>query len=313
MDEGVVEYCDCISTAITSPLTWNFNTPINPVDPLQVTGDPGLLVVSTTYDSCPDGEFRITFNGPVAVGSGTITFGGAGSVDASTGTLVGSTTINYGTPTLTLQADTEYTITIPQGVATVDDGCSTGPSRESTRTFTTNPPLLVTDVIANSYTFEPDNDEDQVNRQSNVGIVFNQNIRLGPSGTISIGGHQTFNVAQTFSSNKISELFWTSNNTLWLNPTVDLTPGSSYTITASGTPVRAQCGAYWDNSFGSIDNTIVIDPGPTAQAPVVNLTDGVVDVPFDRDIAESGTSSILLLDENGSVVNTITSGSTEIV
>lgn len=317
MDEGVVEYCDCISPAINEG-SWNFNTPLYDVAAYNITGDPGLVITDHNYSSCPGGAFSLSFNVLVAVGSGTITFkkegddSTVGTIDSSTGTALGST-ITYPDPGLNLEADTEYYITVPQGVATVNDGCSTGPNQAVTNkslSFTTTGPLQLVDIIANSYTFEPDNGETKVNRQSNIGLVFNRSVTLGKSGSIRIDGHQTFNVNSTFTSNKTSEIIWVDGNTVWLNPTLDMPAGATFTVSGDPNSVRALCGEYWDGDPGSVDTSITIDAGPVATvvSPTNNSTgeinNAAVEISYDRDIIK-GNGSLRVLDSTGTEVASI--------
>jgi hypothetical protein len=320
MDEGVVEYCDCISPAITDGQSWNFNTPLYDVPAFNITGDLGLLSTSHNYSSCPGGPFSISFNVNVAVGSGTITFKNydtdatVGTIDASTGTALGAT-ITYPDPGLNLAADTQYYITFPQGIATVNDGCSTGPSQARTNkafTFTSGGALQLVDVIANSYTFEPDDGEAKVNRQSNIGLVFNRNVALGKSGSLRIGNHQTFSVTANFTSNKVSELLWVDGNTVWLNPTLDMPAGATFTVSGDPNSVRALCGPYWDGNPGSVDVSITVDPGPVAATNVSQINDGILEFEFDRDI-QVGSGNILLLDGQGQTVGTIPSSAATVV
>lgn len=270
MDEGVVEYCDCISRPLNSGEDWNFNTPLYNAAAYNITGDPGLVVTSHGYSSCPGGAFSLSFNVNVAVGSGTITFKDSstettvGTIDASTGTALGSS-ITYPDPGLNLAADTQYYITFPAGIATVNDGCSTGPNVAVTNkslSFTSGGALQLIDIIANSATYEPDNNELKVSRQSNIGLVFNRSIALGKSGSIRIDGHQTFLVTATFNANKVSELIWADGNTVWLNPTVDMPAGATFTVSGDPNSVRALCGPYWNGNPGSVDTSITIDTGP---------------------------------------------------
>jgi hypothetical protein len=314
LDEGIVEYCDCISRAITNGEDWNFNTPLYDVAPATLAGDLGLRVTSHGYSSCPGGRFSLSFNVPVAVGSGTITFKKfsddttAGTIDASTGTALGST-ITYPDPALVLSNNTQYYVTVPQGVATVNDGCSTGASREVTNkslTFTTGGALQLTDIIANSFLFEPDNGETKVSRQSNIGLVFNQNVALGTSGSLRIGNHQTFNVADNFTSNKVSELIWVAGNTVWLNPTLDMPAGATFVVSGDPNSIRSSCGGiYWDGNAGSVDTSITVDTGPvvssTVPLPQNSVNQAGISLNTDREIT-GGPGNFNIYDSSNNLV-----------
>jgi hypothetical protein len=324
MDAGVVEYCECISPAITDPQSWNFNTPLYDVAAYNITGDPGLRVTSHSYDTCPGGIFSLTFNAEVSVGSGTITFkkssddSTVGTIDASTGTMPldsqgepAGSTIYYADPEFEFEANTQYYITVPQGVATVNDGCSTGPNAAITNKsldFTTVEALELVDIIANSYNFEPDDGEAKVNRQSNIGLVFNRNISLGTTGSLKINGHQTFPVTANFTTNKVSELIWTSANIVWLNPTVDFPAGATFTVSGDANSIRATCGEYWDGDTGSVDVSFTVDTGPTATVTNNTTTTGTVVLNYDRDVT-FGAGNIRVVNSSGTTVSTISPSS----
>ena len=320
MDAGVVEYCDCISPAIVNGQDWNFNTALYDVAAYNITGDPGLVVTSHGYSSCAGGNFSLSFNTEVSVGNGTITFKNydtdatIGTIDASTGTAL-SSSISYPDPGIGFAADTRYYVTVSQGVAQVNDGCSTGPSQAVTNkslNFTTSGAIQLVDIIADSYLFEPDNSELKVNRQSNIGLVFNRPIALGKSGSIRIGNHQAFSVTANFTSNKTSELIWVDGNTVWVNPTLDMPAGATFTISGDPNSVRGLCGPYWDGNPGSVDVSITVDAGPSGTYNTGQVSNGVLEVDFDRDI-QVGSGNILVLDSNGTTVGTIPSSAATVV
>jgi len=89
------------------------------------------------------------------------------------------------------------------------------------------------------------NDNTKVDPESNIGLEFNQTILLQTTGTITInsssGVFQTFNLSQTFDTNKIGELFWIEGDTLWLNPTKDMIAGTTYWVTMTSNCVRNKC------------------------------------------------------------------------
>lgn len=143
VDEGVVSYCGRISPAISSPLTWNFNTPYYQVSPysapagnLTVLTDPtnysaNLRITSWSHDSnmCPNANLVITFSEAVIPGTGVISvierdgpnggdLGYVANISASLGVNSGST-INYGSIP-NLGYDKHYRIEVPAGVATTN-------------------------------------------------------------------------------------------------------------------------------------------------------------------------------------------------
>ena len=89
-------------------------------------------------------------------------------------------------------------------------------------------------------------DNQKVDPESNIGLQFNQPIIFGTAGTIRIKNSfgftvQSFDITKTFTSDKISELFWISNDTLYINPTTDLTAGSTYYINITADCIKNAC------------------------------------------------------------------------
>ena len=109
----------------------------------------------------------------------------------------------------------------------------------------------------------------RVDPESNIGLKYNQSIIFGTSGTITInsssGVFQTFNITNTFTANKIAqgELFWISGDTLWLNPTKDMTKGTTYWITMTSNCVKNSCNTGGNTQIAdSTTATWTIDNGP---------------------------------------------------
>ena len=148
-----------------------------------------------------------------------------------------------------------------------------------------------------------DNDLNKTNRHTDIVIVFDRPIMLGTSGTVTISGHQTFNVTQTFESNKVSELLRAGPDpmvpvpipplkpvlcALWINPTVDLTTGSTYTVTVTANAVTNECGTHGNAAITGTTIQFTVDPGPTATV-ALNSTNGSVNqggvgMTFDRTV-----------------------------
>jgi hypothetical protein len=91
---------------------------------------------------------------------------------------------------------------------------------------------------------------------------------LGTSGTITInsntGVFQTFDISKTFTANKIAQgdLFWVSGDTLWLNPTKDMTKGNTYWITMTSNCVKNSCNTSGNTQIAnSTTSTWTIDNG----------------------------------------------------
>lgn len=118
-----------------------------------------------------------------------------------------------------------------------------------------------------------DSNDQKVDIESNIKILFNNKIRLGTTGKITIKKigiinttHQEFNIAQSFKNGKISELFWidtTNNKALVLNPTIDFENGTEYCVLLDPNVVYDDCGI---NGNERVSDTTVIrfktDPGP---------------------------------------------------
>lgn len=332
MDEGVVEYCDCKSPAINSPGTWDFNTPLYGVDPYNIQGVPGLVVLTHSYTTCPGGEFTLTFNGPITVGSGNIVFKEVstgtivGSIDASTGTLptppapVGNfnidpvvTSIRYGDPGFSFKPNTAYTFQASQGIAQINDGCGTGPSQaveEGQFIFTTSGPLELISITASS----TGNISNPVGRQANILLNFNQPVAVGKQGVINIVGHQVFDVTSTFQNNKTHAIIFAQGNSIVLQPTVDFDPGTSYSITADPNTVRSICGQFWNGQINVNNNFTTSDgPEPSGTSPDngsdINQT---AELQFANDV-EAGPGTITITSGNNSINVPATDSSITIV
>jgi len=164
-------------------------------------------------------------------------------------------------------------------------------------------------------------DFEDIDTQTEIRLQFSDSIAFGSTGTITIfksGAvtHQVFNVAHTFLDNQINELFWISGNTVYLNPTVDLDPGSTYYVNVSSTAiVNPDC---TDLTFAGITDTTTAtfdtDPGPAA--PTATITNGspsntgIVQI-FDRPV-EKGSGNAVIKDSNGTIIHTIPASSSAV-
>ena len=132
--------------------------------------------------------------------------------------------------------------------------------------YAIDPPGQPAGTYPGQVKISPDNKK--VDPESNIGIKFNQSIVLGTSGTITInsntGVFQTFDISKTFTTNKIAqgELFWISGDTLWLNPTNDMTKGTTYWITMTSNCVKNSCNTSGNSQIAdSTTSTWTIDNG----------------------------------------------------
>jgi len=111
--------------------------------------------------------------------------------------------------------------------------------------YAINPAGQPPGIYAGQVKLSPDNT--RVDPESNIGIMFNQPIVFGTSGTIKIYSgaglivFQTFDITSNFATNKIGDLFWIDGNTLWLNPTQDMVQGTTYWINITANCIRNAC------------------------------------------------------------------------
>ena len=140
MDEGIVEYCDAISPAITSPTTWNFNTPyytanaytapfgnLSTITPPTLPSYDSLTIDNISWNGanvCTTANLVVTFSENVTPISGTITIKETDvsgnvvvTIPTSTGDVIGSGQIDYGQYDLYLDYDTQYYVDIAANVA----------------------------------------------------------------------------------------------------------------------------------------------------------------------------------------------------
>ncbi|CAB5225792.1 Tip attachment protein J [uncultured Caudovirales phage] len=118
-----------------------------------------------------------------------------------------------------------------------------------------------------------DSNNQKVDVESWIKIKFNNDIKFGSSGTITVrksgivdSTHQAINIAHTFAGNRTSELVWidsSNKNTLVLNVTKDFDPGATYYVLITANCVYDSCGI---NGNKVISDTQLIrfrvDPGP---------------------------------------------------
>lgn len=158
-----------------------------------------------------------------------------------------------------------------------------------------------------TYSNYDDSNNTRVHRQSNIGIQFNEAITLTGTGTVTIkisggGTHQAFNLSQTYTSNKINELFWVSGDTLWINVTKDFTQGSSYYVDLTADCVVDACGINKNQAISASDKSWTVDGG--AKSKSVDTTNGVT-ASMDSKVSP-GTGSSNLKDSNGTIIATLT-------
>jgi len=333
-DEGVIEYCDDISRAIDSPLTWNFNTPNYPKDPLSISGDtppanPNPAPVATTVtpggtNVCPNADLIITFDQDVDVGTGTITIkldsddSTVVSLNAADGVKTGSNSINYGAITGVTPGVAHY-VAAPSGIATYTGDCYANTNSQTIVksdgfTFTPYSTLTVSSFTVDS-TPITDTVKQKVNIQTNIRITFNRAIQFGTAGTFVLkdsggGTHQTFDVTTTYADDQTSEIIWidTDGVTVVLNPTTDLTLGTNYYVNITAGAVVDSCPTDCEAITDTTTVAFKTYDGPTSTVSITNGSpnDTGVKLTFDTDVTPS-TGRVRVFDSTNTEIAVIDS------
>lgn len=167
----------------------------------------------------------------------------------------------------------------------------------------TSTAVQVADIV--TYSNYNDPSHVRVHRQSNIGIKFNEPVQLTGTGTVNIktssgGTHQTFNLSQTYTANKINELFWTSGSTLWINVTKDFTPGTTYYATLTANCVVDACGINKNQALTTANWTVDGGAAVTSASPTISgLT-----MSMDSQV-KPGTGLITIADATNTTVATL--------
>jgi len=294
------------------------------------------LVNGISADKAPiTGYYFITYTGGVysnlIKGSGNI------KLYKSDGTLVATRTANdiiidqntIKIPFPNRDRGTDYYIIMDQGIVKTAQGCvSLGITDPKTWNFNTpwediNPytvngylesqpagcgSLGFVSFGVRSYFSDTIN---KANRQTDIRLTYNNPIVLGSSGSAKLytsGGSlvQEFKASEAVSSSVKSELMWISGNSLYLDPTVDLTPGTTYYVTIDAGTVKDACG----NSCGSITNSTTVRFTVDQMNPTKSIaSSGSIDesglaLAFDRPVT-SGTGNMRIYDSSNNLVATI--------
>lgn len=312
LDEGLVSYCTNDSIAISSPITWNFNTPSYETAQYTLSStSKSNFNLDISVDACAT-TLSLTNNSitTLQAGSGSITISGPDNHTISAASL----TINGATASAslpTLQTGSSYTITIPAGIVTGTDGCAINiPNSSATTSITTPSDLTFVGYEVNSGEFEPTTATDNVSPESNIRLQFSEDVQFG-TGNITIynssgATHQVFDVTSSFNPDYVSsELIWIEGSSVYINPTVDFEKSTSYYILVDSGAITSICG----NTVGITDtNTITfdIDSGPSSTVDQIELNDGNIVLDFDRDI-QLASGDVLIKDSQGTVLYTIPS------
>ena len=325
-DQGVVKYCDDVSRAIDSPLTWNFNTPnysvtafTSPADTPPANPNPAPVAESVSpggTNVCPNADLVIDFDQPVKVGTGNIEIklvsdnSTVVTINAANGTLVSGTTdqINYG-PVTGVTAGVQHYVTAPAGIAKYAGDCySDTPSQQIQQsdnfTFTPNSDLVVTSFTVNSLPITNDTTKQKANIQTNIEITFNRAIVFGTAGTFTLKAGsstvQTFDVTTSYANNQTSEIIFLKTgvtDTVVLNPTTDLALGTDHHVLITAGAVVDSCPTDCQAVTSSSTIAFKTYDGPTS---VVSITNGSpndtgVKLTFDNDVVPS-TGKLRVID-----------------
>lgn len=337
MDEGVIAYCDCVSPAITAATgsgAWNFNTPAYSTTAYTVTGSnftaPNSTIPTVSAYSpsginvCPNGDLTITWSTTVLKNVGNIYIKRysddvtAQTIDASTATGSGAT-LNYGALS-SLSSSTQYYIQADAGIVKSNNGdcfqqgLSAAITKGSNKTFTTYSGLSIIGFVVDSDPpIASDPTRQKVNPQSNIGIQFNRSINLHSTGTITLnssgGVHQTFDVADVWNTDKVSELIWISGgDTLYINPTTDMDLDTTYWVLFSAGCVIDSCNTVFSGLSDVNTVRFKTDAGPVSSTPAfdgsgsINQTGIVMD--FDRTVVPS-TGQLKIYDASDNLIASV--------
>lgn len=154
----------------------------------------------------------------------------------------------------------------------------------------------------------------QASRHTDIILNYSSPIQFGTTGSVKIytaAGSlvQTINVADTYTDQKVSELIWISSSTLVIDPTIDLTPGTTYYINLDAAIVKDACGAGNASVGGSTTIRFTVDGGPKATGSVASsgsINETGVSLLYDRPVV-AGTGNVVIYDNNNNVVATIAS------
>jgi hypothetical protein len=159
----------------------------------------------------------------------------------------------------------------------------------------------------------------KANRQTDIRVNWGNPVVLGTTGKVKIYANgslvQTINANDTFSSQKVSELIWTSGNYLYIDPTVDFAVGASVYVTIESGVVKDACGNVNPAVMGSTSIAFTVDAGPVTAAPSLpsggSINESPVSLTFDRPVV-AGSGNLVVYDGSNNVLATIPSNSSGI-
>lgn len=327
MDYDVVRYCDYISPAIDSPTGWNFNTPLYEVTPYTsitretITSTSSSTFTATGLTVSPTLATSATFTSTFSINWSLSARAGSGNVyvkdwetDVTVLTYTASQLFSNATSLGSLEPSSKYYVTADAGVA-VNDGysdcyvaslnSSAAVVKATGLTFT-----MMSEFELISYTVDDDPiGSNKINPQSNIILTFNRTPKFNTFGTISVyksngSLHQTFNVADTFSGQKVSEILWISGDSVYLNPTKDFEPGETYYVQASASSIKDNYGRSWAGINDTTTVRFTVDAGPTSTLTPVTTSSNSIELVFDREVVP-GDGQLVIKDNLGNIVGYI--------
>lgn len=229
---------------------------------------PQLWVYTPTRSAAAVGlgsNAYLTFAAPVTAGTGNITLIGSGG-DTRTIAVTDTTQVSFSgntvkiNPTADLNASTSYSIQYASGVFRDASGTATqAVSSAQTLAFTSVPdttaPVLTTSAPLAAAT--------AVAVGSNITLTFSEPVRAGTgTGTFTVTNGS--DDVRTINASDTTQLTITGN-TVTLNPTADLRPGTGYSVLVAATALADVAG----NAFAGLTDTAPLRFATAGTAPVV--------------------------------------------
>lgn len=219
--------------------------------PAIVSRTPGIGATNIPVNS----PISMTFDEPVALGSGSIQLfkeAGASDVPVAIGPVsVNAATVSF-SPSAALEFGQTYYVLVPStaitDTATPTPNAFPGILSETDWTFTTVPPDLTGPAVT---TLSPSDNASDVPNAANPTIVFDEQIQAG-TGTINLRKTVGDALVQSFDVTTASVTIF--NNTLTINPSQLLEPGTSYYV-------EVPAGAVLDTSPNSNPCAAIAGPG----------------------------------------------------
>jgi IPT/TIG domain/Bacterial Ig-like domain len=331
LDTGLVEYCNKLSRAIVSPTIWNFNTPLYSSTAYTMTATTFVGPTAPTAISITPNTINTPFTSKLSIQWSTAVTTGTGNVyvkdfntDVTALTFTAAELASGDTSLGTLEAGKKYYVAADAGIVKNTGDCyilsqtnSAAIVKANNLTFTMISALQLITFIVDANPVG----SNKINPQTNIGLVFNQAIQLGNFGSFTLktaagATHQTFNVTDTFGAQQVSEVLFIgstgtyTNSIVWLNPTKDLTLGTTYYVNADNGTVKDFFGQTWTGLSNSTTVRFTVDAGPTASFAPISSTSTKLVMTFDRPI-EAGTGT-LIVKVGSTILQTATSTSSSV-